>query len=1596
MKRLLTAFKNLPPEMRMVLALAGLASPIGALYLLQRIWKTLFGYTPPTLYLILGLAAVIAVISVIGFLFSRVIGRGKIKRSRRMANELASGSESGPVSMDLRAAVKSNNEKFFTAIRTMRKNLGISVYDLPWYIVIGDSGCGKTKLINEGGLTFSTGKPEGYQLGTLNYNWWFTEDAVFIDMAGRLCNPQDDADRREWAAMLDTVAKGRKGYPINGALVCVSAEHLLQDSPEKHEQDANTALERLRDLQTKLGVTFATYLVVTKCDKILGFMQFFDRAERDITVKNQIFGWSKPGTFDELYNPEVFNNDYDSMYERLHELRLRRLNDDVDEIELGLAYSFPEEFRELNAPLQTYVRTLFPMIKNPRAVKNLVFRGIYFTSATQQGAVILKHLTERLGAQAADQFPPLESLYPQPRPHFVKDLLFRKVFPEHGLVFRNEQQVVRNRKLSKLLKVGSVALALVLITVFSWSLWAFSNLIGIPRAHASNAPQQRVAPPQALERALKVHDDRDNLIARPWPARVLSLGIGADEPIRHLTTIEVHLFQDGVLKPALRDVDQVLREGKLDDPRKGDDAIKAAGAYMDALKQYVTWYGSAAKDEPPDYINLDGFKELCRIVKSGPNTDSVIRRDGFDKQAASYFETIRSGEGWKNPAKILAESGVNPPDTIQKAIETVHNYMGVFATLSPTHPDIIIREWSRLHEQCSTMMKSYAAMLAASQATITTEQELDAFRGTFQKEYTGFSGAWDGCNWKAQKTGRWVRITALREALKKQRELWTSYADKLGKSYELGGKKPADDAVAHSIKTLTTGDAPTIVRGLDRVLCESLLKNGLADKDYYEGFFGDDLPQRVTEVDVRFGHIFNVSKVPETAADDDKLQFTPNAVTVREFLARVNEKLAGSAAGAPGSREETPAVWIRELTDRFAEEEAESQPATLDFSKLAAAWEPPKLQALYEKYGELIKRGEATALLTRIDRRLAQAGPWGFGELESTYRELAKSTYSIAPPPAREAEPIKYAITTREVKPEKPTRRRRTAASPFGDTAAPTVVQPVVMPTVAGASGVIPRVTTQEFLAGRAIECFQLLDLLRDFTPDYYFQAAGEAVPHNTRCIEQIKERWTTYSKTYVDAWKNAYKAYALTDVDKLAKWNQGWQPFAAQFTRAGAATGVDARNVAAQLRNALEEVLRVTRWAPYDVQHGYWEGSALNEMKQVALAVSGALRESWGNGSFAAVGQVPGDLLDKTKQPWTQLAELFEQKFIGVYTAIGKNAELPTDFSPGAAEVTLPPIPWGAIDKLREDARLTDEKLTGQLVQFEKNAQDVLSAELSQRLFAIQDASFRGKAFFDGWPYLTGGPGLDALETVDFEQFSKFLRAVEKAERTFAPLEAGLRSDDALQRRRREFYQACKSWREFMGLDPNGQPSDLRVEVWNSDPLVGPRGNVAIDDTAQKYYKKVGLSLGLSIDVATTPGGKVEAILLKTTEKGESHAIPAHWKWTAPPNTAAFSMELIDGITAEGASAPFPVIEKLVLGKVTPLAFPAYLHRYASSDGQGNWTTVHVINLEEQFRKAGRGDMVPKDGKKLVGERFIFKLARPLPKPILPFEKPATTTGSG
>jgi len=1585
MKKLLATYRSLPKEVQMLIAMAGLGTPFGIIYVLRE-----YVFPGVSLFvLILGVAAVVGLVTVAGWLVPKLFGRASRARQRRMESELATSAEGGTVSMSLRAAVKSNNEKFFTAIKEMKK-LGISVYDLPWYVTIGDSGCGKTKLINEGGLTFSTGKPEGYQLGTLNYNWWFTEDAIFVDMAGRLCNPQDDADYREWDAFLKTVGQGRRGYPINGVLLCVSAEHLLQDPPEKHEQDANTMLERLRDLQSKLGVTFATYLVITKCDKIVGFMPFFDRAERDITIKNQIFGFSRSGDFNELYDPERFGDDFGALYGRLGDLRLRRLQDDVDEAELGLAYSFPEEFRQLKEPLHTYVRTLFPAIKNPRAVKNLIFRGVYFTSATQQGGLILRHLTERLGAAAANTFQPLESLYPRPRPHFVKELLFRKVFPEQGLVFRNEQEVMRNRQLARFLLIGSGVLGVALVAILIISSLKFGTLIKEPHARAEQAAAVVGKPTESLKLTLQLGQDVQTLKASVWPS-ILSLGIGSREPVDDLTQIQVGLFAHSVLKPILLEADAALRAGNI---AAGAKTGLSFDDYEAALLAYVAWLGCADHDGLPEQVDYDSFEQLAALISPG-NTVLNQQKDEILKQAKDYFLTIRGMKEAGNPAHPLSEPEFKPGETITLAMGHVHKYAERSAALSEDALDPVIAEWMRIRNRCDQIEKSYGALLAAADATVTTDEQLKAFRATFDENYGKFSTAMKECAWQVPAKSGFLRIPSLREAIRAQRQAWLDRQKALQTAYEAcGGREVSKDPVPAAINALIAGNGADL-RGLDRVLADSIKQAGLSDREYFPEYYGDSFVKLVQEVDEAYKHIITLKRGAD-AARDDKLELaTQLDGTIAPVLKKVADKLATLDSG--DAKAATTAEWSAAIKALLYPGDAESDTPAATFTALDARWEGAKLQKLNDAYQGLVRKGAGTVLLRTIEARLQAAGPLGLGEFAADPRAALKSNYYIPIPAAATPAP-----EPKKTDAAPPPVTKPPAGGPPPLISKPTAPPPVGAPTPgpaappppaerATAAGQIPAYASPDYLNARAMEYVELASFLSKFGPEYYFSRTGDATPLHSRCGDLLDQAWRTYCGTYAESWATAYKGKATPELKRVGRFDQRWGTFAEQFKLSAGAADNEARNAVQQeFQPALAEILHATRWALYSAELGGWwleqkddfYGSAKSK---TASAFDAALQEQWTGGAFARSAKNSTGTANDPK-PWETVAGNFATRWVDWCNAVGKASRLARRFDTDDPSAKAAPIPWPDIPDLRGDTGLSDERLTGQLFEFQQNAQTLLSAELTAILVGVQSDIFADQSAYDGWPYVNAaGTGLTALETVAYDQFSKFLLAMQRAEAAFSALDQGL-PDEPVRKARQTFLQSCGQWRDFLKLNAQGEATRLEVTLWTEDPLGTPLGLVKVDDSAQHYYKQVCLSIGLR----PSQGGDaaMRPLCFQTTERGKAKSMPAVWEWTRAPDLQELTFALMDGVTPEGKNYTYPTIKPEVLGRPSPLALCAYLHRYGVF-ADGNWVVSHGVSLADKFKDAGRPELATQlpAVEKTVGEKFIFQLApgRALPGPIAP-----------
>ena len=147
--------------------------------------------------------------------------------------------------------------------------------------MIGESGSGKTTSIKSARLSspFAEVSRTSGISGTRNCDWWFFEQAIIIDTAGRHAIPVDEWPRQGGMAKIPLPADkvSKESEPLNGLIITVAADKLLSAPPETLEADGRSIRQRIDELMRVLGPKFPVYVLVTKCDLIQGMTQFCER-----------------------------------------------------------------------------------------------------------------------------------------------------------------------------------------------------------------------------------------------------------------------------------------------------------------------------------------------------------------------------------------------------------------------------------------------------------------------------------------------------------------------------------------------------------------------------------------------------------------------------------------------------------------------------------------------------------------------------------------------------------------------------------------------------------------------------------------------------------------------------------------------------------------------------------------------------------------------------------------------------------------------------------------------------------------------------------------------------------------------------------------------------------------------------------------------------------------------------------------------------------------------------------------------------------------------------------------------------------------------
>jgi type VI secretion system protein ImpL len=418
---------------------------------------------------------VIAVILVL-WLFSLLLAQLRAaKKNQLFVAELATP-EKPKVSLPGEANVAEINTKFASVLTEIKRSkLGGKKFlrDMPWYVIIGPPGSGKTTALRQSGLHFPIDLSDDLKGvgGTRNCDWFFTEDAVLVDTAGRYVQQQSDPeiDSAEWLGFLDMLKKHRGKRALNGVILTLSLKELLAGETAVREHGREIR-KRLAELRERLQIQLPVYLMITKVDLVPGFEAFF--GPLSTKEREQVWGATLPT--DARIDRTMIERETKALLTNLETRLVSRMAEDVALDRRAEVFRFPSQVERLEAPLKLLIDAVFG---ESRYEESPWLRGFYFTSATQEGSPIDRLVGELAGSFGLNADAPAQRTFGEKRSYFLRNMLTDLIFPEAGLGTFDAAAEERRKWLWRGSLAGASLLTIVAGLVFLFSFLRYSGAI---------------------------------------------------------------------------------------------------------------------------------------------------------------------------------------------------------------------------------------------------------------------------------------------------------------------------------------------------------------------------------------------------------------------------------------------------------------------------------------------------------------------------------------------------------------------------------------------------------------------------------------------------------------------------------------------------------------------------------------------------------------------------------------------------------------------------------------------------------------------------------------------------------------------------------------------------------------------------------------------------------------------------------------------------------------------------------------------------------------------------------------------------------------
>lgn len=550
-------------------------------------------------------------------------------------------------------------ERMGKAMASLREATGERrnyLYNRPWYVIIGPPGAGKTTALLNSGLRFPFAEQSAKGLGgTRNLDFWFADEAVLVDTAGRYTSQDSDeeVDSRGWGRFLGLLKKHRPLQPVNGILVAIGVDELVGADCAEIDRHAAAVRRRLAELRRTLQVAPPIYLVITKADLLAGMTEYY--ADLDVEGRRAVLG----STFDYgagRYASSQIAKAFDEMAQAATDRQAKRLLEEPDQNRRSLILGFPSQLQSIRARVLRFIDGAF--LDAPEAQTGRL-RGFYFASGVQEGTPLDRIMSSMAEVYDVDQ---IVSNPQQGRAYFLNRLVREVMIPEAGLVITDPKAQARNRAILASI-LGAIGLFTVL-TLVAWGVSFAKNRSFQNDLVAQAAAAERIKGEQGIDMRQVRASDADLASALPLLNALRNLPYGYARQLEGGPpwSMRFGLFQEGLADQAAETYRDALRRVML--PRlilRLEDYMRSNRqdplALYEPLKTYLMLGGKGPMDE--DMVEAWVMRDWATEVY--PGADRARERQQLNAHLTALLSdrnitTVWSGRSAPLDGELVAAS----------------------------------------------------------------------------------------------------------------------------------------------------------------------------------------------------------------------------------------------------------------------------------------------------------------------------------------------------------------------------------------------------------------------------------------------------------------------------------------------------------------------------------------------------------------------------------------------------------------------------------------------------------------------------------------------------------------------------------------------------------------------------------------------------------------------------------------------------------------------------------------------------------------------------------------------------------------------------